>query len=239
MKDDAARIEIAQKLKLGAPNISAETLHVLSDMYSADFLHGTESETPVKLNKIIQISPDQGAQINHIMRSNGVRRSLEVGFAYGFSTLWMLDALSAKQDSVHVAVDPFEKKYFAGVGLRQVARLPQRGKFEWIEDYSIQALPSLIKQKAEFDFVFIDGNHRFDDALVDFYLADQLLLPGGLVAFDDLWMRSVRTVVSFIETNRQYEIVAQPVRNMVVLRVGFESHEARAIRRTSSMTDAA
>jgi hypothetical protein len=35
------------------------------------------------------------------------------------------------------------------------------------------------------------------------------------------------------------EVRAQSATNINALRVGFKSHEARAIRRTSSMTDAA
>ena len=61
-------------------------------------------------------------------------------------------------------------------------------------------------------------NHRFDDVLVDFYLSDQVLAEGGLIAFDDMWMPSVRTVQSFILSNRKYEIVPQPVANMIVMR---------------------
>jgi hypothetical protein len=54
--------------------------------------------------------------------------------------------------------------------------------------------------------------------VVDFYLSDQLVSPGGLMAFDDMWMPSVRTVISFILTNRQYKIVPQSVQNMMVLK---------------------
>jgi predicted O-methyltransferase YrrM len=214
---DPLYIEVTKELKLLQPEINAETVRVLSDMYSASFLDGTESQKPVELIKDARISISQGAQINQIMRSRGVRRSLEIGFGYGFSTVWMLDALSAQRDTCHVAIDPFEKTYLGGVGLRQVERLPYVTKFEWIEDYSIHALSRFIKQKTNFDFIFVDGNHRFDDVLVDFYLSDQLLSPGGIIAFDDMWMASVRTVISFIETNRQYEVVAQPIQNMVVL----------------------
>jgi hypothetical protein len=127
-------------------------------------------------------------------------------------------ALSSQQDALHVAVDPYEKTYWGGVGLRQIERLPYTGKFEWVEDLSIHALSRFIKQETKFDFIFIDGNHRFDDVLVDFYLSDQLLPPGGLIALDDMWMRSVRTVVSFVENNRQYDVVPQPAQNMIVLK---------------------
>jgi hypothetical protein len=57
---------------------------------------------------------------------------LEIGFFYGFSTVWILDALSAQRDNLHVAIDPFEKGG-GGVGLYQIGRLPYVTKFEWIE----------------------------------------------------------------------------------------------------------
>ena len=73
-----------------------------------------------------------------------------------------------------------------------------------------------LSKAGKFDFIFIDGNHRFDDVLVDFYLSDQLISPGGLIVFDDMWMRSVRTTINFILTNRQYKIAQQPVENIMV-----------------------
>jgi len=101
----------------------------------------------------------------------------------------MLDALNGQDQALHVAIDPFEKTQLGGIGLYQTARLPYSVKFEWIEDYSIHALSGLIKQKAKFDFIFIDGNHRVDDALMDFYLSDQLLAPWVIIAFDDVCAR--------------------------------------------------
>jgi Methyltransferase domain len=68
-----------------------------------------------------------------------------------------------------------------------------------------------------FDFMYIDGNHKFDDVIVDFHLSDQLLRPGGLAVFDDMWMNSVRSATNFIVNNLPYEIVPQPVENMLVL----------------------
>jgi hypothetical protein len=39
-----------------------------------------------------------------------------------------------------------------------------------------------------------------------------------MIAFDDMWMPSVRSAASFIVRNCHYQIVPQPVRNMLVLR---------------------
>jgi predicted O-methyltransferase YrrM len=94
-----------------------------------------------------------------------------------------------------------------------------------VEDYSIHALSDLIRDQAEFDFIYIDGNHRFDDVIVDFYLSDQVLRPGGLMALDDLWMQSIRTAANFIVNNRAYRLVPQPVEKMIVLKKEQETTE--------------
>jgi predicted O-methyltransferase YrrM len=76
-----------------APSLDKNTLNALADMYGGKALLGTESENPIALDEATRISPEQGATLRQLMMDNSASRSLEVGFAYGFSTLWMLDAL--------------------------------------------------------------------------------------------------------------------------------------------------
>jgi Methyltransferase domain len=212
------RTEVATAITRLAPNLDKNTGEVLADMYSAEELYGTVGDQPINIDPTTRISIAQGAQINQIIRqSETIKSSLEIGFAYGFSTVWILDALRSREALRHVAIDPFEITQWGGVGLHQVKRLSVESGFEWIGEESIQALPRFIKTEEKFDFILIDGNHRFDDVLVDFYLSDQLVSPGGFLAFDDMWMLSIRTVVSFILTNRQYKIVPQSLGNMIVL----------------------
>jgi predicted O-methyltransferase YrrM len=187
-------------------------------MYSSDRLQGSESDKPIPLDGISAISLKQGAMINELMRTYSTERSLEIGFAYGFSTIWMLDALRSRNTSLHISIDPFEKSHYGGIGLYQVQRLASKTSFNWKNDLSIHALSDLIREAAKFDFVFIDGNHRFDDVIVDFYLSDQILKPGGLIVFDDMWMPSIQAAVSFVLNNRDYALVPQPVGNMTVIK---------------------
>jgi predicted O-methyltransferase YrrM len=53
----------------------------------------------------------------------------------------------------------------------------------------------------QFDFAFIDGDHRFDGAFLDLYYMTRLVRPGGLIVLDDLWMPSIRMAVSYGEKN--------------------------------------
>jgi predicted O-methyltransferase YrrM len=210
-------IKMIDEIRSSGPHIHHATIDVLNYMYQADKLYGTESNQPICIDKSTRISIGQGLTINNLMRTHSVKRSLEIGLAYGFSTVWMLDALRSQKDALHIAIDPFEKSSWHGIGLVQVKKLDLDRHFQWVEDYSIHALSDLIRKQAQFDFIYIDGNHRFDDVVVDFYLSDQLLRPGGLMALDDVWMQSVRTAVNFIVSNRAYTLVPQPVKNMLVL----------------------
>jgi predicted O-methyltransferase YrrM len=212
------RASARTRLQALAPSLHPNTLDALADMYDGKPLLGTESEDPIALDKTTRVSPEQGAELRKLMIKTSSSRSLEVGFAYGFSTLWMLDALRKKPNALHVVVDPYEKVHWRGIGLRQVDRIRFEGKFKWLQEFSFHALSDLIRQREKFDFIFIDGNHRFDDVIVDFYLCDRLMRPEGLIIFDDMWMPSIQSAASFVITNRSYEVERQPAKNMLALR---------------------
>jgi predicted O-methyltransferase YrrM len=186
---------------------------ILNDMYSEPRLQGTNGL--VEIDPITRIQKTAGSELNRLVRENGAKRSLEIGLAYGFSTIWIMDALPS--DASHTAIDPFQESLWGGVGQTQARRLSGK-KFELLEDYSIHALSDFIRRGERFDFIFIDGNHRFDDVLVDFYLADQVLNVGGLMVLDDIWMASIRTVMSFVLANRAYQVVPQASHLMVALK---------------------
>ena len=199
------------------PALSDQANLLLGEMYGATALIGTETGgRPSPIDTSTMISVEQGSELNRLLRETGCAKTLEIGLAYGYSTIWILDAL--KPGGSHIAVDPFQLGEWRGIGLHQAKRLGNKVSFALVEDYSIHALSDLIRRRESFDLIFIDGNHRYDDVLVDFYLADQLLKPGALLAFDDMWMPSIRTVMDFIRKNRAYEIVDQSCSNMRVWR---------------------
>lgn len=190
---------------------------VIREMYSAGALPAAEDGKLVKLDST-QISPLQGAELHRLVVETSAKTTLEIGLAYGFSTAWILDALSRNRGASHIAIDPFQVDHWGGVGLQTVKRLNCVDRFEWIQERSDFALATMAKERKVFDFIYIDGNHRFDDVLVDFYLADQVLRLGGLILFDDIWMPSVQSACSFVERNRSYERVPSTAGNVSVFR---------------------
>ncbi len=169
----------------------------------------------LKIDEDTWVSPTQGSMLHHFASQPNVKRCLEIGFAYGFSTMYILEALRDKSDASHVAIDPHEDTYWKSVGLKLVKHLGYNN-FRWVKNYSIHELSRLIQHGSKFDLIYIDGNHRFDDILVDFYLSDQVLSVGGYLILDDMWMRSTRLVKQFIASNRAYKEIPQNSANAVV-----------------------
>lgn len=176
----------------------ASTLRV---MYSATRHIGTDGvEHDASL--IAKIGSSQGMAIHKICRETRAKRTLEIGFAYGFSTLYFLAAAADIQGSCHTAIDPYEFEWWHGVGLRKVKDVGMEDRFRFISEISFVAVPELFHSGECFDVIFIDGDHRFDGALTDFTLSAMICNEGGHILLDDMWMPSIQKVASFIRTNR-------------------------------------
>jgi predicted O-methyltransferase YrrM len=130
-----------------------------------------------------------------IARRPGIIRTLEVGCAYGFSSLHITSALAGRKGAHHVIVDPFQSSDWHRIG---VTNLDRAGIdfYNLREEPSELALAQLVKEGEEFDLVFIDGWHTFDQTLVDMYFANRLIKPGGYIIVDDAVWPSVSKAVS-------------------------------------------
>ena len=156
------------------------------------------------------VTRERGAFVRDLCQAEHATRSLEIGMAWGLSTLFILEALAENGagPGAHVVIDPFQTSRWHGAARCSVRAAGADGMIEFHEERSELLLPRLISANRQFDFAFIDGNHRFDGAIVDLIFVDRLLKPGGLVVFDDVWFDPVYLVCCFAETNLGYSLVA-------------------------------
>jgi predicted O-methyltransferase YrrM len=160
------------------------------------------------------VTLESGELLYDFVRNFKPERTLETGMAFGLSTLFICQALEDNGSGTHTAIDPLEESEFKSIGVLNLRRAQLDRRFRLFQAPSDVVLPRLCEEGAgPIDFAFIDGWHLFDFTLVDFYYIDKLLRVGGHVAFDDLWMPSVRKVVSFVLKNKPYSLVRLPARN--------------------------
>ena len=127
---------------------------------------------------------------------------LEIGMAYGISTLAILEGL-AEQGRL-ISIDPFQTEHFAGFGRKLVERTDRADRHELIESPDYLALPRLVEAGVQVDFAYIDGMHTFDYVALDAFYVDKLLPAGGVVGFNDCGFRSIHKFLRFFRAHRDY-----------------------------------
>ena len=154
----------------------------------------------------ISIPRETAVVLEEFVFRHALKRTLEVGFAYGLSALAICEAHKRRGEGSHIAIDPLEDADYHSIGLLNLHRAGRSEFVRFLSAPSHEALPQLLKAGERLDFAFIDGMHLFDNVLLDFYYVDRMLEPSGYIAFDDLWMKSIRRVISFVLSNRSYEL---------------------------------
>ena len=138
-------------------------------------------------------------------------RALELGCWEGRSSVWLLqnmltsscgtdkgtgvsDAASARKPvagSRLVCVDHFDLlrtdagRARRGALARNLALTGLGHICEVYEEFTVPALAQLLREGAQFDFVYIDASHTRSDVLMDATLAWRCVTEGGWVIFDD------------------------------------------------------
>ena len=130
---------------------------------------------------------------------------VETGLASGVSTLAILTALEEIGEQGRlISIDPFEARDYQNCGLVAVRRAGLADRHQHINRPSHLALPELLASNTRVDLAYIDGDHRVDFVLLDFWYLDRMLPVGGTIAFNDCQMDSVNKVIAFLRTYRRY-----------------------------------
>jgi predicted O-methyltransferase YrrM len=171
------------------------------------FLEGAyrDGSVPDDAGRPVALAPHSieqahGEALRDLAIAEGAKRTIEVGLALGISALFFTQAV-ARTGGRHTAIDPFQQQSWNGAGLRTLREAGAENVVEVIEEESQLALPRLVAEGREFDFAFVDGDHRFEGVFLDLYFMTRLVKPGGLVVVDDMWMPAVRTAVAYVERN--------------------------------------
>jgi predicted O-methyltransferase YrrM len=156
----------------------------------------------------VAASVAEGGELRNWIVREGASRTIEIGLGYAISTLFVCDGLIAvgREDSHHIAIDPFQESRFSNLGLQL---LGEAGVSELVEHQSERsqiALPRLVNAGQSFDLAFVDGNHRFDSVFVDLFYLGLLVRLGGVIFIDDYQLPAIARASSFFLTNRGWRL---------------------------------
>jgi methyltransferase family protein len=155
--------------------------------------------------------PTEKEVLKELVRMSGAHDALEIGMARASSSVAIISALPA--GGRLTSIDPFqlrEQDGYGGAGVKVVAAAGYADRHTLLAEYDYVALPRLVNDGRRFKFVFIDGYHAFDYAMLDFFYANLLVPPGGIVAFHDSGWPSIYRVCEFVERGVGYARVGPP-----------------------------
>jgi predicted O-methyltransferase YrrM len=145
------------------------------------------------------INSREGTYISNIIKKHDYKKCFEVGLAHGISSIYILK----NPGTSLISIDPFQKSQWDNQALKFIKHLGYDKNHSLMEKKSHVALPEMLEKYGEdsFDFSFIDGDHKFDVTLLDFYYSSLLVRIGGTIIIDDALHAGVNKCIKFIDTN--------------------------------------
>jgi len=144
----------------------------------------------------------RGEYLFRLVRDRRPEVTLETGFAYGISALFIAEALRQNGAGRHIVIDPFELSRFDGLGLAHLEEAGLAERVTFYEEPSQLCLARLVQEGVGVDLAFVDGHHLFDYVIADCLLAAQLLGRDGLLVVDDTNLPAIARACDFFATNR-------------------------------------
>ena len=124
-------------------------------------------------------------------------RFLEIGSFQGRSTVWLLENILTSDSSAITCIDTFEGsiehtlhfqndiKNLFDIFYHNISKF--KNKVNIIKNKSQDALKKINEQ---YDFIYVDGDHKASSVIEDAILSFSLLKKGGIMIFDDyLWFQ--------------------------------------------------
>lgn len=180
-------------------------LKILEEIYALNSIEDSNGERRPLHSHTFK---DQGLFIQEMFDLAKVKQSLEVGLAYGISTLWILEKHRQKQSAPksHIVIEPFP---WGNTALHNIKKEGLENFIEIKNELSDKVLTQLYLDKKNIQFAYVDTTKVFDVVLQDFYFIDKILDVNGIVIIDDCDTPGINKVVRFINTLPHYVIVGR------------------------------
>ena len=151
----------------------------------------------------VSVNAAEGEALRGWVERERAARTIEIGFGYGVSALFICEALLANDqpDARHVVLDPNQCWRFADCGLQLIEEAGLGRLVEFHTEASEIALPRFLEEGRRFDLAFVDGNHRFDGVFLDLIYLGRLVRGGGIIFVDDFQLPAIAKAASFCTSN--------------------------------------
>ena len=131
--------------------------------------------------------PDVCQFIGSLIKMNGYKNILEIGVFEGETSVKMIEALPIGGKYTGIDINDYRKIDFNKAG---------KG-WNFILGESIKVLANMPEH--HFDFIFVDGDHSWDNILPEFKEIERVIKPGGVIAYHDtIHIPDVKKLIEYV-----------------------------------------
>ena len=117
--------------------------------------------------------PDVCQFIGSLINMTGAKAVLEIGVFEGETSIKMIEALPVGSYYVGIDINDYRKHKLGKPGVA----------VDFILGESIKVLANMPEN--HFDFIFVDGDHSWENILPEFKEIERVIRPGGVIAYHD------------------------------------------------------
>jgi len=147
--------------------------------------------------------------LQEIMRRIDASICIEIGLAYGISSMFIGEALAGRSAARFISIDPFQAEEWKNIGLTNLKKCGYDIFTEFYSGFSHDVLPPLLASGLKVDFAYVDTSKVFDVVLLDAIYLTRLLRVGGVVVFDDCTWPGVRKMIRYISKWPHLKVLAK------------------------------
>jgi len=182
-------------------------LKSLEDIYISSSIEVNDKGERIPLHS--NTNKEQGLFLQKIFNEIKPTKSLEVGFAYGISALFILEMhrKNNADEGAHIVIEP--DNYWGTAATHNIEKEGLTRYLQIKHDYSDKVLSKLFLENYRIQYAYIDTTKQFDVVMQDFYFINKILDVGGVVILDDCggaWP-GVQRVARFINTLPHYRVL--------------------------------
>lgn len=174
MQTQNAKKKAGRPKKEVATKPKAEKKIVTTATFNEEARHGWNSE------------PDVCQFIGSLIKMNGYKNVLEIGVFEGETSVKMIEALPIGGKYTGIDINDYRKLDFNKAG---------KG-WNFILGESIKVLANMPED--HFDFIFVDGDHSWENILPEFKEIERVIKPGGVIAYhDSIHLPDVKKLIEY------------------------------------------
>ena len=174
MQIQNAKKKAGRPKKAEATKPKAAKKIVTTATFNEEARHGWNSE------------PDVCQFIGSLINMTGAKAVLEIGVFEGETSIKMIEALPVGSYYVGIDINDYRKHKLGKPGVA----------VDFILGESINVLKTMPEN--HFDFIFVDGDHSWENILPEFKEIERVIKPGGVIAYhDSIHIADVKKLIDY------------------------------------------